>query len=123
RKPGGKIKPSECKRKVIMSGVNLQETFLEQAKNNHYVVMVHLVGKVKLIGTVKDFDKYSVTINSYGQDQLIYKQAIATIVLPRGRTTRLMIPRHDGEEHGGEARPPGERPDRRDFRPRGPDHR
>jgi host factor-I protein len=81
-----------------MSGVNLQDTFFEQAKNNNYVVMVHLVGKVRIVGTIKDYDKYSVTINSYGQDQLIYKQAISTIVLPRGRSIRLMIPRPEGAE-------------------------
>jgi host factor-I protein len=107
-----------------MSGVDLQDTFFEQAKNNNYVVMVHLIGKVKLVGTIKDYDKYSVTINSYGQDQLIYKQAIATIVLPRGRSIRLMLPKTEGADRGrGEGReagPPRERRPFRDGPPRGP---
>ena len=109
-----------------MSGVDLQDTFFEQAKNNNYVVMVHLIGKVKLVGTIKDYDKYSVTINSYGQDQLIYKQAISTIVLPRGRSIRLMLPRTEGAgrgpgEEGREGHPPRDRREPRPFRngPRG----
>ncbi|MEW6729986.1 MAG: RNA chaperone Hfq [Acidobacteriota bacterium] len=100
-----------------MTKVNLQDTFLEQAKNNNCVVTIHLVGKVKLMGTIKDYDKHSVTINTYGQDQHIYKQAISTIVLPRGYSTRLMIPKTEtaGEEgQSGEAMPPrfGPRPPR-----------
>jgi RNA chaperone Hfq len=88
--------------------------------------MVHLIGKVKLVGTIKDYDKYSVTINSYGQDQLIYKQAISTIVLPRGRSIRLMLPKTEGGgrgpgEEGREGYTPRDRREPRPFRdgPRG----
>ncbi len=80
-----------------MSSINIQDFFLEQAKARNYVVTVHLVGKVRLMGTIKDYDQFSVTINSYGQDQLIYKQAISTIQLPRGRRTSFMFAKEDGK--------------------------
>jgi len=118
-----------------MSGVDLQDSFFEQAKNNNAVVLIHLIGKVKLIGTIKDYDKYSVTINSNGQDQLIYKQAISTIVLPRRHGPRRpggFGPRpggpprqfHDGGRPEG-GRPEGGRFERRPGSPfrRGPNDR
>lgn len=80
-----------------MSSINIQDFFLEQAKAKNYVVTVYLVGKVRLMGTIKDYDRFSVTITSYGQDQLIYKQAISTIQLPRGRRTSFIFAKEDGK--------------------------
>lgn len=80
-----------------MSSINIQDFFLEQAKAKNYVVTVHLVGKVRLMGTIKEYDQFSVTLSSYGQDQLIYKQAISTIQLPRGKHTSFIFAKEDGK--------------------------
>jgi host factor-I protein len=40
---------------------------------------------VKLTGRIRSFDKYSVVLEANGQEQLIFKHAISTIVM--GRTT------------------------------------
>jgi host factor-I protein len=38
---------------------------------------------VKLTGRIRSFDKYSVVLEANGQEQLIFKHAISTIVMGR----------------------------------------
>ena len=63
---------------------NIQEGFLNNARKEKIQVTVYLVSGVKLIGRIRSFDKYSVVLDSNHQEQLIFKHAISTVVLPRG---------------------------------------
>jgi host factor-I protein len=38
---------------------------------------------VKLTGRIRSFDKYSLILESNHQEQMVFKHAIATVVLPR----------------------------------------
>jgi host factor-I protein len=38
---------------------------------------------VKLTGRIRSFDKYSVVLEANGQEQLIFKHAISTVVMGR----------------------------------------
>jgi host factor-I protein len=38
---------------------------------------------VKLTGRIRSFDKYSVVLEANGQEQLIFKHAISTVVIGR----------------------------------------
>lgn len=58
---------------------NLQDYFLNQARKENIVVVVHLVNGFQIKGTVKGFDNFTVIIESMGKQQLIYKHAISTI--------------------------------------------
>ena len=71
---------------------NIQDGFLNSARKEKSVVTLYLVSGVKLMGRIRSFDKYSVVLESGGQEQLIFKHAISTVVLPRpsmayGQTT------------------------------------
>ena len=65
---------------------NIQEGFLNSARKEKIQVTVYLVSGVKLLGRIRSFDKYSVVLDSNHQEQLIFKHAISTVVLPRGAT-------------------------------------
>lgn len=58
---------------------NLQDFFLNQARKEDVVVVVHLINGFQIKGTVRGFDNFTVIIDVGGKQQLIYKHAISTI--------------------------------------------
>jgi host factor-I protein len=62
---------------------NIQDGFLNSARKEKLIVTVYLVSGVKLSGRIRSFDKFSLVLESNGQEQLIFKHAISTVVLPR----------------------------------------
>ena len=62
---------------------NIQETFLNSARKEKTFLTVYLMSGVKLSGRIKSFDKYSVILETNNQEQLIFKHAISTVVVPR----------------------------------------
>ena len=44
---------------------------------------VYLLSGVKLTGRIRSFDKYSLILESNHQEQMVFKHAVATVVLPR----------------------------------------
>jgi len=62
---------------------NIQDGFLNSARKEKIVLTIYLVTGTKLTGRIRSFDKYSVVLDSSNQEQLIFKHAISTIVLPR----------------------------------------
>lgn len=65
---------------------NIQDAFLNTARREKYGIVVHLMRGEKLSGKIKSFDKFSVLLDTGGQDFLIFKHAISTISQSR-RTT------------------------------------
>lgn len=64
----------------MQKALNLQDTFLNQARKSDISVTVFLMNGYQLRGTVKGYDNFTVVLNSQGKQQLIYKHAISTIV-------------------------------------------
>ena len=62
---------------------NIQDGFLNSARKEKLTVTIYLVSGVKLTGRIRSFDKFSVVLESSSQEQLIFKHAISTVVLPR----------------------------------------
>lgn len=63
--------------------INLQDTFLNQARKENVGVIVHLVNGFQIKGNVRGFDSFTVILESLGKQQLIYKHAISTITPSR----------------------------------------
>ncbi len=59
--------------------INIQDNFLNQARKENVMVVVHLVNGFQLKGMVRGFDNFTVIIESMGKQQMIYKHAISTI--------------------------------------------
>lgn len=62
---------------------NTQEAFLNLARREKFFLTIYLVSGVKLSGRIKSFDKYSVVLETNSQEQLIFKHAISTVVIPK----------------------------------------
>ena len=59
--------------------INIQDNFLNQARKENIVVMIHLVNGFQLKGLVRGFDNFTVILESMGKQQMVYKHAISTI--------------------------------------------
>ena len=67
----------------------IQDTFLNAARKDRLSVTIYLVSGVKLTGRIRSFDKYSVVLEANGQEQLIFKHAISTVVMGRVASTHV----------------------------------
>ena len=76
---------------------NIQDSFLNTARKERVNITIYLLSGVKLTGRIRSFDKYSVVLEANGQEQLIFKHAISTVVM--GRTA----PMHTAHTHGERA--------------------
>jgi len=62
---------------------NIQDSFLNTARKERMNITIYLLSGVKLAGRIRSFDKYSVVLEANGQEQLIFKHAISTVVMAR----------------------------------------
>ena len=62
---------------------NIQDSFLNTARKERLSITIYLLSGVKLTGRIRSFDKYSVVLEANGQEQLIFKHAISTVVSNR----------------------------------------
>src|SRR5260370_33097438 len=62
---------------------NIQDSFLNTARKERLNVTLYLLSGGKLTGRIRFFDKYSVVLEANGQEQLIFKHAISTVVIGR----------------------------------------
>jgi host factor-I protein len=58
---------------------NLQDDFLRILCKEHIPVSMYLVNGIRLLGQIESFDRYVVILRSTN-NQLVYKQAISTVV-------------------------------------------
>ena len=61
----------------------IQDVFLNCARRDRIPVKIFLMDGRRLEARIKNFDKFAVVVEAGGQDQLIFKHAIATIETPR----------------------------------------
>jgi len=64
----------------MAKSVNLQDVFLNQARQAKQQLTVFLMNGFQLKGVVTGFDSFTVVLDSEGKQQLIYKHAISTII-------------------------------------------
>ena len=62
---------------------NIQDAFLNFARRDRLSVTLHLMDGRHFEARIKNFDKFAVVVEVGGQDQLVFKHAIATIETPR----------------------------------------
>ena len=68
---------------------NIQEAFLNNARKDKTFLTLYLMSGVKLSGRIKSFDKYSLILETNNQEQLIFKHAISTLVMPKSHGERF----------------------------------
>src|SRR5438445_12472552 len=83
---------------------NIQDSFLNTARKERMSITIYLLSGVKLTGRIRSFDKYSVVLDANGQEQLIFKHAISTLVMPKSHGERY------SSHTASEPKPVGELP-------------
>jgi host factor-I protein len=82
---------------------NIQDSFLNTARKERASITIYLLSGVKLTGRIRSFDKYSVVLEANGQEQLIFKHAISTVVMGRVVTSHVAHPAHPDRAAAGPA--------------------
>ena len=60
--------------------INLQDLFLNQVRKEHITITIYLMNGFQLRGNVRGFDNYTIVLDNEGNQQLVYKHAISTII-------------------------------------------
>lgn len=62
---------------------NIQDAFLNSARREKNTVVINLIQGGSLTGRIRSFDKFAVLLDVSGQDHLIFKHSISSILLER----------------------------------------
>jgi host factor-I protein len=60
--------------------MNLQDSFLNQARRENILVTVHLSDGSQLKGRVKGFDNFIIILGNEDGQQMVYKHSVSSIV-------------------------------------------
>ncbi|MEW5785308.1 MAG: RNA chaperone Hfq [Bacillota bacterium] len=60
--------------------VNLQDTFLNQARKENMLTTVFLINGYQIKGVIRSFDNFTVLLEVDGKQQLVYKHAVSTVI-------------------------------------------
>ncbi len=60
--------------------VLIQDELLKKAMEENKPITVYLTRGNRITGKVKSFDRFSILLEANGEEQLVYKHAISTIV-------------------------------------------
>jgi len=69
-------------------GINVQDPFFYQLRKDGQLVHVFLISGKRLTGVLRRFDRYALVLETQGQEQLVYKHAIANVVPANPYTDR-----------------------------------
>ena len=64
----------------MCADLNLQHNYLEEAKKEDVAVTLFLKNGVQINGYIEGYDDYSITLKSDGEQKMIMKKGITTIV-------------------------------------------
>lgn len=64
----------------MKSEINLQDTFLNKARQERVPLTVFLTNGFQLRGVVRGFDTFVILFDCDGKQEMIYKHAISTVI-------------------------------------------
>jgi host factor-I protein len=59
--------------------INIQDPFFYQLRKDGRTIHVYLLSGKRLTGVLRRFDRYAIVLENHGQEQMVYKHAIASI--------------------------------------------
>ncbi|MBW6462605.1 MAG: RNA chaperone Hfq [Firmicutes bacterium] len=84
--------------------INLQDTFLNQARKENMLTTVFLINGYQIKGVVRSFDNFTILLEVEGKQQLVYKHAVSTIIPMRNINLRTS----DNDDSGDDEESPEE---------------
>ncbi len=82
----------------MKGAINLQDTFLNQARKENMLTTVFLINGYQIKGVVRSFDNFTLLLEVEGRQQLVYKHAVSTIIPMRNISIRAMDGDNEEEE-------------------------
>lgn len=61
------------------STINIQDPFFYQLRKDERMVHVYLTSGKRLAGILRRFDRFAIVLEYQGQEQIVFKHAIASI--------------------------------------------
>lgn len=61
--------------------MNVQDEILNEYRKEGREITVYLIRGTRIVGKILDSDQFTILLDVNGQQQLIYKHAISTIVI------------------------------------------
>lgn len=80
----------------MKGAINLQDTFLNQARKENMLTTVFLVNGYQIKGIVRSFDNFTLLLEVEGKQQLVYKHAVSTIIPMRNISLRAIEEEDNG---------------------------
>ncbi|WP_278044697.1 RNA chaperone Hfq [Senegalia massiliensis] len=65
---------------MMKSNINLQDIFLNKLRRAEIPVTIYLMNGFQLKGLVRGFDNYTISLENEGNQNMIYKHAISTMI-------------------------------------------
>ena len=87
----------------------LQNSFLNRLRKSHTQTTIHLTNGVRLRGTIAAFDEFCIWLSTSGNQQLVFKHAISTIV--PNRPIKLSLQGDDAGPEPDSQQEPDSRPE------------
>jgi host factor-I protein len=79
--------------------MNLQDTYLNRLRKERIPVSVFLVKGTRLQGVITFFDQFTILLENGGNQQLVYKHSIATVV--PARPVKNLFQEQEGADNDG----------------------
>lgn len=71
------------------TGINLQDTFLNQARREGLSMTIFLINGYQIKGIVRSFDNFTILLEVDGRQQMVYKHAVSTIIPVRNISLKV----------------------------------
>jgi host factor-I protein len=77
------VPESSLSERIVMPAAlpSIQDPFLNRARREHLAIVIRLLDGTELGGRVTGFDRFCLMVETEGAEQLVFKHAIATIVM------------------------------------------
>ena len=85
---------------MAKTSFNLQDNFLNQVRKGKIPITLFLINGFKIKGTVKSFDNFTLLLEVNGEQQMIYKHAVSTLI--PSKNLNIFENQEENQEKNGE---------------------
>ncbi len=78
----------------------MQDNFLNQVRKGKIPITLFLINGFKIKGTVKSFDNFTLLLEVNGEQQMIYKHAVSTLI--PSKNLNIFENQEENQEKNGE---------------------
>jgi host factor-I protein len=88
------------------ASMNIQDGYLGRARKERAWLVVYLNSGKKIVGRIRAYDRYTVILEDRGNEQMVFKHAIATINVSRNFANPIHFDKTSQAKEAGRAQDP-----------------